>query len=137
MRTQIDRGMPRDIAEYLKFLKGVLHAPIVLLFGSRARKQSTRLSDYDLFVISENLPEDYWKRQDLLWQEKPVGVDVIGMTPGEVRDLIYRGLLLDALLDGKELVGDASEFRERARTHLEAKGLIRTPAGYVHRTIER
>ncbi len=92
----------------------------------------TRWSDYDLMVISENLPRDFWERQELLWRGKPAFVDVIGLTPDEVRCKMGRGLVLDALLRGEVLVGDASELQEHARAYVREHGLKRTEIGYVH-----
>lgn len=132
MCAKTDRGLPEDIEAYLKILQGSWASPAILLFGSRAGDSPSRWSDYDVLVIAEDLPQEFWERQAVLWKDKPACVDVIGLTPQEVRDIIHRGLILDALLQGKPLAGDASEFKELALAHVREHGLVRTEAGYVH-----
>ncbi|MDI6830368.1 MAG: hypothetical protein QME88_03430 [Actinomycetota bacterium] len=83
-------------------------------------------------VVSESLPRDFWERQELLRRGKPAFVDMIGLTPDEVRCKIGRGLVLDALLRGEVPVGDAAELRELARAYARRHGLKRTEIGYVH-----
>lgn len=109
---------------------------LVLLFGSQARGDAHRTSDYDLFVLADDLPHDYWARQDTLRRDKPLWVDVVGFTVREAQELIHRGLILDALLDGVLLWGDKvllESLQERAQQHLSRYNLRKTPWGYFKR----
>ena len=126
-------SVPEDVAGYVDRLGERLDPDAVVLFGSRAGAHAHLQSDYDLLVIAEDLPADFWQRQDLLWEGKPHSVDVLGFTPEEVRGGIYRGLILDALLQGTSLYGDPAEFRRLAEEHLRTRGLVRTSAGYVRK----
>ena len=124
------RGCPRHLRKYLDRLVERVRPRAIILFGSRARGEEDRFSDYDLLVISDELPADLWPRLDLLWEDKPVGVDVLGFTVKELEANLHRGLILDALLDGMALVGDIEDWRQRAVTHLAEAKLVRTPYGY-------
>jgi len=109
---------------------------LVPLFGSQARGDTHRTSDCDLFVLADDLPHDYWARQEVLWQDKPLWVDVVGFTVKEAQELIHRGLILDALLDGVLLWGEETlceSLQERAQQHLLKYDLRKTPWGYYRR----
>lgn len=126
------RSCPRHLGEYLDRLIERVRPKAIILFGSRARGEEDRFSDYDLLVISDELPADLWQRLDLLWQDKPVGVDILGFTVEELEACLHRGLILDALLDGVALVGSVEDWRQQALTHLAETNLVRTPYGYFH-----
>ncbi len=121
-----------DTLAYLNELEK-LQPLFILLFGSHARGEAGRYSDYDLFVVSTALPRDYWERQAILWAGKPAWVDVVAFTPTELESVLHRGLVLDALLDGRLLRGNEAVFRqwqEKARRYVESRGLCRTRWGY-------
>ena len=108
----------------------------MLLFGSQARGDTHRTSDYDLFVLADDLPHDYWARQKVLREDRPLWVDVVGFTVEEAQELIHRGLILDALLDGVLLWGEEAllgSLQERAERHLLKYNLRKTPWGYFRR----
>jgi len=126
------RGCPKDIADYINALSGKLKLKAVILFGSRARGEEDRFSDYDLLVVADDLPSDFRERLNLLWEEKPADIDVVGFTEEELLALIHRAMVLDALLDGKALLGDISAWRRLAEEHLAKENLIKTPFGYFH-----
>jgi len=125
-------SLPPDVAAYVDDLERRYRPLFILLFGSQARGAADRVSDYDLFVVAD-LPADYRERQTLLWAGKPTWVDVVAFTPTELGQVLHRGLILDALLDGVLLYGDERAFRDwqqRARTHVREHGLHKTPWGY-------
>lgn len=133
MCAEVDRGLPEDIETYLRHLERSLNPSAIVLFGSRAGGQPGLRSDYDLLVIDEGLSTDFWERQEHLWKEKPASVDVIALTTEEIRHIIHRGLILDALLQGIVLRGDISELASLARAYIKKNDLTRTPVGYVHK----
>lgn len=113
-----------------------LDVRLILLFGSQARGDTHRTSDYDLFVLADDLPHDYWARQEMLRQDKSPWVDVVAFTVREAQELIHRGLILDALLDGVLVWGEEAllkSLQERARQHLVRYSLRKTPWGYFRR----
>jgi len=121
------------LQKYVKEIAKRLSIEAIVLFGSAARKEGCKYSDYDLLVISKNLPLDFRKRTDLLWQDKPDCIDVLGFTPTELKENIHRGLLLNALIEGKTLYGEANLFRKIAQDYLEKEGLVKTALGYTHK----
>lgn len=128
--------LPDDVDAYVDGLAERLKPLFVLLFGSQARGEAGRYSDYDLLIVAPNLPADYWERQRVLWRDKPAWVDVIAFSPEELPQVLHRGLVLDALLDGIFLWGDEealTAWRERGRAYIESQGLQKTPWGYFKR----
>ncbi len=121
------------IAQYLKALESQIDLRAAILFGSSARGESDRLSDLDLCIVAEDLPADYRKRLDLLWLDKPAGVDVVGFRPSEIEELLFRPMILDILLEGQVVAGDADHLRQKARAYLIQEDLERTPFGYAKR----
>ena len=79
------RGCPKDVVEYLDGLRDKVNIKAVLLFDSRARGDHGPTSDFELFVIADDLPLQLRERLDLLYEEIPAGVDVLGFTEDEVR----------------------------------------------------
>lgn len=121
------------VAEYLKVLQSRLRLKAAILFGSAARGEADRWSDLDLCVISDELPADFRSRVDLLWKDKPAQVDVVGFRPGEMEEVIFRPMVLDILLEGQVVAGEAGELQQRAKEYLRSEGLERTPYGYARR----
>jgi|YNPNPStandDraft_1061719.scaffolds.fasta_scaffold00739_4 predicted nucleotidyltransferase len=133
MCTSHRLGLPDDLIAYLDDLEKRLSPLFILLFGSHARGEAGRYSDYDLFIVATTLPHDYWERQAFLRTRKPAWVDVVAFNPTELEQVLHRGLILDALLDGRLLRGDEAIFRqwrEKACRYIERQGLRRTSWGY-------
>lgn len=133
MRRETNFKLPEDIRNYIEQLTEIIHPKAIILFGSMARGEAHVQSDYDLMVIASDLPRDFWERQDLLWFGKPLSVDIIGLTPDEVITHINRGLILDALLEGIVVYGDAANLQLEAERYIQEQNLQRTPNGYFHR----
>ncbi len=133
MGNRHSRRRPAAIAEYVASLERRLAPKAVILFGSRARGDARRTSDYDLLVVADDLPTDFWERLDVLWEDKPLLVDALGFTEAELLACLHRGLILDALLEGKPLVGDIGAWRQQAKRYLREHNLVKTWFGYVRR----
>ena len=129
-----NRSLPEEVEEYIGTLQERIKPQAIVLFGSRSGENPHPQSDYDIMVIAEDLPKDFWERQDSLWEGRPLCVEVIGLTPDEVASKIFRGLILDALLQGVVLRGDISELKGKAEAYLREYRLVRMPVGYVRRT---
>ncbi len=132
--------LPDYIREFIDSLSLKLDIKFVLLFGSQARGEPRKYSDYDLFLVASELPYDYWERLALINKDKPVWVDIVAFTQGEVDSLLYRGLILDALLDGILLWGDRelfTQFRKKAQRYIEEKNLLKTSWGYFRKSEDK
>ena len=101
----------------------------VVLFGSRARKQSKKNTDHDIFIVIEDLTERPLERQkqirSAIW-DVPLRINTIAKTPEEVKKNLTT-LLLDVCVDGICLYGkDYFEpYRNKALAALEHSGLKR------------
>ncbi len=101
----------------------------VVLFGSRARKQSNNNSDHDIFIVIDDLPKRPFERlkqiRAAIW-DVPLRINTIAKTPEEVKKNLTT-LLLDVCVDGICLYGkDYFEpYRERALAGLKDSGLKR------------
>ncbi len=129
----------KELKEYLQFIfKIKIKIRAVLLFGSvatgKARDDGEHLSDIDLFIICDDLPEDYWERRKLVFNlTKSVcsGKQALWRTSkemeGYVRSKYY--LILDAFDEGKILYDPENllfKLRKKLFKDLEEKGVIKT-----------
>lgn len=134
MRYRDSGSLPLHVREYVDSLVERLRPRAILLFGSVARGETHRTSDFDLLVVAEDLPFDFWERTDLLWVDKPFDVEVVGFRSQEIEDTIHRGFILDVLLTGKVLYGNLSDLQEKARRFVSERKLVRTRYGYFRKT---
>jgi len=117
----------------------------VVLFGSRARGDSSAESDWDLLVIADGLPEKPFERHLFLKRLLPPdcrgAVSLLAKTPEEF-EAHLASLYLDIALDGQVLYdpcGYAFERLESLRQLISKAGLYReqTEAGDVWRWREQ
>lgn len=110
----------------------------LLLFGSVAKGKGTITDDYvsdiDLIIISEDLPDNLWeRRKKTLKLTKPVigGIQALWWTPKEIKNHVKHKfyLILDALDDGKILYdpeGLLHRLKKQLFKDLTEKGVIKT-----------
>ncbi len=128
-----------ELKEYLQFIfKLKLRIKAILLFGSvatgKARVDDDYLSDIDLFIICDDLPEDYWERRELVFKlTKPVcsGKQALWRTSKEMEGYVKSKyyLILDAFDEGKILYDPKNflfKLRKALFKDLEEKGVIKT-----------
>lgn len=113
----------------------------VVLFGSRARRDATPESDWDLFILAEDLPERAWQRamdlKRLLPAECRGALSLVARTPQEFASRLAP-LYLDIALDGQIIYDPRGYARDRLaslRRLMDRAGLYRehTEAGDVWR----
>ena len=107
----------------------------VLLFGSRARGEAHRNSDWDLLVLARDLPPRLFQRHRLLKQMLPAAergrISLLARTPQEFEGSLP-ALYLDIALDGIVLYdpdGYIADKLARLRAMIGEKGLRRERAG--------
>lgn len=110
----------------------------ILLFGSVARGQGKindeYISDIDLIIISDELPEDLWKRRKKtlkLTRKVTGGIQVLWWTSEEIKNHVKNKfyLILDALDEGIILYDPEDllhQLRKRLFKDLAKKGVIKT-----------
>ncbi|RMF27351.1 MAG: nucleotidyltransferase domain-containing protein [Chloroflexi bacterium] len=108
----------------------------VVLFGSRARGDATPASDWDLLVITRDLPARHLDRYRLLKAHLPPTwrgrVSILTKTPTEF-EATLPPLYLDIALDGVILYDPSGYARMRLqalRRLIEIKGLRREKRGH-------
>jgi|SRR5579875_335716 len=136
----VEHELPRQVVEALRAGLGERLVAVVL-FGSRARGDHRPTSDWDLLVITHQLPDDPLDRLRALKRLLPAGcrgtVALVARTPAEFEDHVP-SLYLDIALDGQILydpTGYAAQRLAQLRRLIEQAGLYRerTPAGDVWR----
>ncbi len=110
--------MERLLAEIVEKAQSVLGGDLIsiVLFGSRARGTARLLSDMDLLVIAENLPDEP-ERSDLTLEIEDLGFDygipiqVILATPEEARLSTETGApLMFEIRDAHRILYDKDDF---------------------------
>lgn len=101
-------ALQRIIEEYALELRKKISISKIILFGSAARGKTTRDSDFDLIVLSNNFRKmSFIKRLQLLshariGSARKVAMDILGYTPLEARRLVRSSSMLkEAFAQGK------------------------------------
>jgi hypothetical protein len=84
----MDKERTEEIKSFLRLIRIRLKPERILLFGSRARGDWLKTSDYDLVIVSNAFEGvRYFDRLTMVYQLKnvPVSVDIICLTPAEFR----------------------------------------------------
>ncbi|HME55529.1 MAG TPA: nucleotidyltransferase domain-containing protein [Candidatus Lokiarchaeia archaeon] len=110
-----------------------LHAFIV--FGSRARGDANKYSDYDLLIIG-NFKESFRKRWDWVMHITPdVSIDLFCLTPEEFANLFdeFNLTAIDAIGEGIVLFGEdfIAPFKARYDEYVR-KGMKKTSCLLIH-----
>ncbi len=118
------RAFIEAIKEVVGWIRGLCGAGyLVVVFGSRARGEARIYSDWDLLVVGEGPPPD--PPNDL--------VHLVFLRPGEVEEEIekFNTLIIDALLEGKQICGPRKPFEQWRETALRrTTGYVKTREGW-------
>ncbi len=103
------KGLEGLVAKYLRF-----KPKLIVLFGSRARGDYTDSSDYDILVVSDELPGDPREAFDRLYDLDYPNVFPIGMSTSSFLRRLEKGstFILEVLEDGKVLSADEDFLQE-------------------------
>lgn len=123
--------IPPELESFVKRLVEYFDGDVmVMLFGSYARGEHNRASDYDLVVVSKRLKGNFLTRTRPLYElnEELLDVDILAYTPSEFLKALENlsPSALDAMKEGVVLHDNG--FYEVARRHFEElrrKGLRR------------
>ena len=123
------------IPEFINYIEKCIKkdAILILLFGSRAKRDFHKDSDIDILIVSKNLSDNVRKRaDDFLSDSLPVQPFV--MTPGELLERIDKldFLVFDAFEDGLILYSDMDmeNINERLKASKERFSLKRVKCGW-------
>jgi predicted nucleotidyltransferase len=93
------------IIEYCKNVNKEFKLRKVLLFGSRSRGDFYPHSDIDLLLVSDDFPQDWFKRQARLHFLKLKQIEPIGYTTLEIEKMLVEGntFITTVFQEGKEI----------------------------------
>lgn len=93
------------VVEYCRRVDREFRLKRVVLFGSRSRGDFYPHSDIDLLLISDEFPDDWFKRQAKLYFLKLKQIEPIGYTTAEIDRMIANGnnFIANVFRDGKDI----------------------------------
>lgn len=117
-------------------LVATLQPRCVILFGSLTRGTYNTVSDIDLVVVSEQLPDGFFDRLEVLQRLNKTrrAIDAFGYMPAEFEEMLQRGHVtaLDAVADGVPLHGEGYFRQLKAMFEdMVRRGLHRTTCTWV------
>lgn len=96
-----------DIREISRRIAQKVHPHRIILFGSRARGQGHKGSDWDILVIADSKAPRYRRAAPLygMLRDMPAQVDIIIYTPKEIEEWkdVPQALVTTAIREGKVL----------------------------------
>jgi predicted nucleotidyltransferase len=132
----IDLDFRNDwIPEFMNYIKQCIKkdATLILLFGSRAKRDFHKDSDIDILIVSKTLSDDVRERADDFFSDS-LPVQPFVMTPGELLERIDKldFLVFDAFEDGLILYSDmdVNTVNERLKASKERFSLRRVKSGW-------
>lgn len=119
----------RKIGEFLRQIKP-LKPRAAILYGSYARGDFTELSDIDVCLIAENLPENIFERRSLSGLYRVQGLRAVGYYPQEFLEELRKPnfFIYDVLSDGVAIYNDGF-IEEAKRVFGEVAGKLRIARG--------
>ena len=136
-KTLIDLDFRGDwIPEFMNYIEQCIKkdAILILLFGSRAKRDFHKDSDIDLLIVSKNLPDEVREKADDFFSDS-LPVQPFVMTPAQLFERIDKldFLLFDAFEDGLILYSDidVENINERLRASKERFSLKRVKTGWI------
>ncbi|HEX3013226.1 MAG TPA: nucleotidyltransferase domain-containing protein [Methanobacterium sp.] len=107
-----------DINSFLHHVKKKFNPELVLLFGSRARNDYLKESDYDFIIVSRKFENIHFLKrieQVLMFWDLDQDVDILPYTPEEFERKKYEiGIVNEALKEGIIL---EDRFQKKAVQH--------------------
>ncbi len=102
------------VIEYCRRVDREFRLKRVVLFGSRSRGDFYPHSDIDLLLVSDDFPDDWFKRQAKLYFLKSKQIEPIGYTTTEIRGMIEEGnkFIENVFREGKDI--ELNKFRVRS-----------------------
>ncbi len=99
------------VIEYCRRVDREFRLKRVVLFGSRSRGDFYPHSDIDLLLVSDDFPDDWFKRQAKLYFLKSKQIEPIGYTTPEIRRMMDEGnkFIEDIFREGKDI--ELNKFR--------------------------
>ena len=99
----------KELGNFIKKVRLELTPEKIILFGSKARGDDWKRSDYDFIIVSSKFRGMHWLKRISkvvgLWNI-PVGIDVLPYTPEEFEDKKkYSSIVRSALKNSRLIAG--------------------------------
>ncbi|MEM3506951.1 MAG: nucleotidyltransferase domain-containing protein [Candidatus Bathyarchaeia archaeon] len=99
LKEKLKKEAYEKVKEFMKQVKP-LKPKLIILYGSYARGDFTELSDIDVCIVAENLPENIFERRSLAGLYKVKNLRPIGYYPNEfLEELRKPNLFLYDIID--------------------------------------
>ena len=110
------------VIEYCRRVDREFRLKRVVLFGSRSRGDFYPHSDIDLLLVSDEFPDDWFKRQAKLYFLKLKQIEPIGYTTAEIHKMIEKGnkFIANVFREGKDI--ELNKFQVRSMKNPEERG---------------
>lgn len=94
-----------QVIAYCKRVNQNFRLKRVILFGSMSRGDFYPHSDIDLLLISDEFPDDWFKRQAELYFLKTKQIEPIGYTSDEIKNMLKEGnnFIENVLREGRDI----------------------------------
>jgi len=104
-----DKRIDKRIKDFIKRIKRKYRIEKVILFGSRARGDYLKNSDYDLIIVSPDFREKFFTKRIAEmydhWKFFPINIEPICYTPEEFEEKKKQiGTVKQALKEGIEII---------------------------------
>jgi len=109
-----------DLYRYLHELLAIIKPKCVVLFGSTARGDWDAYSDIDVLIVSDDLPDDFFKSLAILYKPRRGRVQPFGYTTTKVEEMIVNrnSFIINAIKGAIPIIGE--EYYNKLRTLLKS-----------------
>jgi predicted nucleotidyltransferase len=111
----------KDLFRYLHELSAIIKPKCIVLFGSTARGDWDAYSDIDVLIISDDLPDDFFKSLTILYKPRRGRVQPFGYNSANVEKMIVNrnDFIINTLKDATPIMGE--EYYNRLITLLQER----------------
>jgi len=108
-----------DLCRYLHELSAIIKPKCVVLFGSTARGDWDAYSDIDVLIVSDDLPDNFFKSLTILYKPRRGRVQPFGYTTAKVEEMIMNrnSFIINAIKGATPIIGE--EYYNKLRTLLQ------------------
>lgn len=108
-----------DLSRYLNELSAIIKPKCIVLFGSTARGDWDAYSDIDILIVSDDLPDDFFKSLTILYKPRRGRVQPFGYNTAKVEKMIVNGnsFVINALRNAIPIMGE--EYYNKLRMLLQ------------------
>ncbi len=115
------KNMPwgKDLSRYLHELSAIIKPKCVVLFGSTTRGDWDAYSDIDVLIVSDDLPDNFFKSLTILYKPRRGRVQPFGYNTAKIKKMIVNenSFIINAIKGAIPIIGE--EYYNKLRTLLQ------------------